>query len=80
MTKSTGKRDAQKRREELFAAELRLRRVLLHLLAAHAWARRCCQREKVDPIVLAEYLGVDAAYRIVRKRLQRVCAAERALA
>jgi len=79
MTKSTGKRAEQKRREELFAAELRLRRVLLHLMATHAWARRCCKPERVDPVAVAEYFGVDAAYQIVRKRLQRVCAEERKL-
>lgn len=41
MTRSTGKRAAQRRREELFSAELRLRRVQLHLVDAMARAAWC---------------------------------------
>lgn len=79
MTKSTGVRERQRRREELFAAELRLGRVLLHLLASHSWARQCCRSEERNPSALAEYLGIDAAFQVVRGRLYRVRAEVRSL-
>jgi hypothetical protein len=40
MTRSTGVRGRKRRREQLFSAEIKLRRVLLHLGDAQAWARR----------------------------------------
>jgi hypothetical protein len=40
MTKSMGARALRKRREELFSAELVLRRVLGHLLESIDWAHR----------------------------------------
>ena len=40
MTKSLGVRAAQRRREELFSAEMTLRKAWLHLLGSVAWARR----------------------------------------
>lgn len=41
MTKSTGKMERQRRREELFAAELTLRRVEQYLFDRYKAAQRC---------------------------------------
>jgi len=38
MTRSTGKRAKQCRREELWDGEIRLRRALLHVMSASSWA------------------------------------------
>lgn len=67
MTKSTGKRAAQKRREELFSAELKLGRVLLHLNDAVGWARMVGPLDSWDWV-----LDYVAAIGIVAERLAEV--------
>jgi hypothetical protein len=70
MTKSTGKRERQRKRRELFSAEMKLRRVHRYLLCAvslaHAWGAR---------EALRDYL---AAFGIVTKLIGETLAEERA--
>jgi len=53
MTKSTGKRAARKRREELLRAELKIERVMLHLLDAMRLVRMCGADRAFDGYVSA---------------------------
>lgn len=64
MTRSTGKREKQRRREELFGAELTLRRILLHVLSTAAWARR--MRD------VREQEAQGDAWEIVYARMQQI--------
>ena len=71
MTKSTGVRERQRRREELLSGEMKLRRVLLHLMNAIDWARRSGHER--------EYVARDAAFGIVRDCYRQIEAEQRAL-
>ena len=46
MTKSTGLMELRKRRGELYRAELSLRRAMLHVMSAIAWA--CKRRDEIE--------------------------------
>jgi hypothetical protein len=72
MTKSTGKRAAQKRREELFRAELTLASALLHLHSAASWARLLA-----DP---NEFIGICLARARVSRRLREIRKEQRSIA
>ena len=60
MTKSTGLMELRKRRGELFIAELTLRRTMLHVMSAIAWA--CRRRDET------ERRAQNDAYDILRGR------------
>jgi hypothetical protein len=66
VTKSTGKRAAQRRREELFSAEMTLARVLLHLKDAY-WREPRWQWVIKDALVLvaARYSDVQAQRKLL---------------
>lgn len=71
MTRSTGQREKQRRREELFSAEMTLNRVLLHLKDSASRADR-----QPD---LAEYYAIAEAFARVKLRLLDVMSEQKAL-
>jgi hypothetical protein len=58
MTASTGARKRMRRRQELFSAELKLRRVMLHMLSSIAWAVQL----RADAELHAQRAAFDSVY------------------
>lgn len=71
MTKATGKREAQRRREEMFSAEIKLTSVLRHLRESASWAKLL-----QDPF---EYPAIAESYVRVKLRLQDLQDEQKAL-
>ena len=56
MTRSTGKMDKQRRREDLFRAEIRLHRTMLHLGNAYGYAKRAADQVEIGAVLDAIWI------------------------